>query len=772
MDEIVREFITECHESMQRYEGDLLALERDPSSRSALLPNIFRVVHSIKGACGFLGFGRLETLTHAGESLLSGLRDGRLEASPEAFAGLFRMGDAINALLGAIESGAGEGAADFAALGKELSALAAGTPLSAAPAASNAAGLAPAARVSVPAGAVGDESDWSRAAATGAERGSAPMLSEGMAASAAPEPTPAASAAASEPAPRIGDGPALAERSVRVDVGLLDKLMNLVGELVLVRNQVLQSTRQGGDTRLAAASQQLNLITTELQEGIVKTRMQPIRNVWSKFPRLVREVSLACGKQVRLDMEGEDTELDKGVMEAIKDPLTHILRNSIDHGIEGPEGRRAAGKPVEGRILLKAYQKDGQVNIEVGDDGAGIDVQKVALKALDRNLVPVDRLAKMSEHELAHLIFLPGFSTADKVTNVSGRGVGMDVVKTNVERIGGSVDIHNRPGRGLTLRIRIPLTLAIIPALIVETGGQRFAVPQINVVEIVRLKESLPGRGVEWIQGTPVHRLRGDLIPLVRLGLHLGLDRDGEDAALGRQERFMAVLQVENRPFGVLVEAVKDTQEILVKPLASHLKSIACFAGATIMGDGRAALILDVPGLAQGCRLTCEQEASAATSPAPAAARESNTRMLIVEVAGAGTLAIPLDHVERLEEIPPGAVESASGMEVVQSRGRIMPILRASRLLSLDSVREGAAQQRAGNLHVVACGDGDAVVGLVVERVLDIVDEPLELLLPAMRPGFRGSAILKGKTMDILELREFVRLALPRLAAEAKEVSA
>jgi two-component system, chemotaxis family, sensor kinase CheA len=728
MNDIVKEFIAECNEGMERFDADLLSLEKDSSARTALLPEIFRVVHSIKGACGFLGFPKLESLTHVGENLLSGLSEGKLSPHPEILSSLFRMGDAVRSILRNIETSSREGEPDFEELRKEMASLANGeTP-----------------------------KDWSRGATPETAAGSKP--SEPF-----PEGPTAQKETLKEPAAPSTD------RTVRVDVDLLDKLMNLVGELVLVRNQVLQWTRQSGDSRLGGAAQQLNLITTELQEGIVKTRMQPVKNVWSKFPRLVRELSIACGKQVRVEMEGEDTELDKSVLEAIKDPLTHVLRNSVDHGIETPDVRQAAGKIAEGRILLKAYQKDGQVNIEIGDDGAGIDPRKVSAKALEKGLVTVEALAKMSDHDLAQLIFLAGFSTAEKITHVSGRGVGMDVVKTNVERIGGSIDVLNVPGRGLTLKIKIPLTLAIIPALIVETSGQRFAVPQINVAEIVRLKESAPDRGIEWIHGTPVYRLRGELIPLIRLGKHLGLS-GGEPS--GGHERFMAVLQADNRSFGVLVDTVRDTQEILVKPLAKHLKSIVFFAGATIMGDGKVSLILDVPGLAQSCNLSREQDDSDAQAVIGADHGKAHSRLLVVEISDYGPMAIPLGQVSRLEEVPPESVKKMSGLEVVQSRGRIMPILRSADLLSLKSGTEDGPREtprQTGNLHVVACGEGEVVVGLVVERVLDIVDEPLALLLPAMRPGFRGSAIIMGTPMDIIDLHEFVRLTLPQLTKDAQE---
>ena len=402
---------------------------------------------------------------------------------------------------------------------------------------------------------------------------------------------------------------AVADSSIRVDVDLLDSLMRLVGELVLTRNQIVQHAGGLDDNGLVRASQRLNLIASELQEGVMKTRMQPIDHVWSKLTRVVRDLGVACGKSVRLEMEGRDTELDRTILEAVKDPLTHLVRNAVDHGIETPAARTAAGKPEQGVLLLRAFHAGGQVNIEIIDDGGGIDPAKVGAKALERGLVSADELSRMTERDVINMIFLPGFSTAGAVTNVSGRGVGMDVVKTNIENIGGSVDVSSAVGSGSTFRIKIPLTLAIIPALTVRCAGDRYAIPQVSLVELVRLGAAgdTVGKGIEYLSGAPVLRLRGNLLPLVHLGSELGVseglgtydDVAGGGAPERREATFIVVLQAEERQFGLVVDEVLDTEEIVVKPLSSQLKGLPAYAGATILGDGRVALILDALALAQ-----------------------------------------------------------------------------------------------------------------------------------------------------------------------------
>ena len=404
------------------------------------------------------------------------------------------------------------------------------------------------------------------------------------------------------------------DSTIRVDVGLLDKVMNLVGELVLARNQVLQFANRMKDTSFLAASQHLNLITTELQAGVMKTRMQPIGNIWSQFPRTVRDVALGCGKEVGIEMEGKETELDKTIIEAIKDPLTHLVRNSVDHGIELPEERVKAGKDRTGRLILRAFHEGGQVNIEISDDGAGLNVERLRKKAVERAVITAEQATRMTDREIFNLIFLPGFSTAEKVTNVSGRGVGMDVVKTNVEKIGGTVDLQSTPGRGTTVRVKIPLTLAIIPALVVTCGGDRYAIPQVSLLELVRLEADEVAKSIELVHGAPVYRLRGRLLPLVYLNQELKLAADARPAKEQDGAVNIVVLQADERQFGLVVDQINDTEEIVVKPLRKQLKTVKTFAGSSIMGDGKVALILDVLGLAQRASVVTETRDRASPS--------------------------------------------------------------------------------------------------------------------------------------------------------------
>src|SRR5208337_2241997 len=445
---------------------------------------------------------------------------------------------------------------------------------------------------------------------------------------------------------------AASDSSIRVDVGLLDKVMNLVGELVLARNQVLQFANRMKDTSFLAASQHLNLITTELQEGVMKTRMQPIGNIWGQFPRTVRDVALGCGKEVGIEMEGKETELDKTIIEAIKDPLTHLVRNSVDHGIELPEARVKAGKARVGRLILRAFHEGGQVNIEISDDGAGLSSDRIRKKAIERGVITAEQAARMTEREIFNLIFLPGFSTAEKVTNVSGRGVGMDVVKTNVEKIGGLVDLQSTLGRGTTVRVKIPLTLAIIPALVVTCAGERYAIPQVNLLELVRLEAEHATTAIEMVHGVPVYRLRGRLLPLVYLSRELKLVGKLDSAGSNDAAVNIVVLQADDRQFGLVVDEINDSEEIVVKPLRKQLKTVKTFAGSSIMGDGKVALILDVLGLAQRASVVTETRHRALTEKVTESAAMAGEKQTFLLFAGPddSRMAIPLSTLARLEE--------------------------------------------------------------------------------------------------------------------------
>ncbi|HET9059059.1 MAG TPA: chemotaxis protein CheA, partial [Acidimicrobiales bacterium] len=644
--EVIREFLMESHENLAQLDLDLVALEEAPDDPERLR-SIFRTVHTVKGVSGFLGFGALERVAHAGESLLAKVRDGELALDQSRTGALFELVDVFKAILADIEATGRERRRDDETLIARLVALSSPGDVAPAPAAAPAR-KAPAKRAPKNAALPASEPDEAGPLST-----PAPVV---------PAAAAAAPSVASEPAADVR-APVVSEANVRVDVGVLDEMMDLVGELVLARNQILQFVATQSESPLTAPTQRLNLITSELQERVMKTRMQPIMNVWSLFPRTVRDLALACGKQVRLEMDGQETELDRTIIEAVRDPLTHLVRNSVDHGIETPEARVAAGKPAQGRLLLRAFHEGGRVNIEVIDDGGGINLEKVRATAIERRLVTHEQAALLTERQVTDLLFMPGFSTAPEVTKVSGRGVGMDVVKTNIERIGGVIDLSSVPGQGTTVTIKIPLTLAIIPALIVTSAGQRYALPQVNLLELVRLDSDSDAR-VGRVGGAPVYRLRGRLLPLVDLSEQLG----GPPTSAGQTT--IVVVQADGQAFGLVVEDVQDTEEIVVKPLGDQLKGIAALAGVTIMGDGRVAVILDVAGLAHTIGLSHRGRAAqdrvgtGIDDEEEEKERDEDQALLLVRV-GKEQLAISQSSVDRIEEISADDIETAGSYPAV-----------------------------------------------------------------------------------------------------------
>jgi len=973
-DDIVKDFLVESFENLDQVDRDLISLEKEPSSRE-ILARIFRAIHTIKGTTGFLGFSRLESLAHAGENLLSRLRDGALALNSEITSALLATADAVREMLLAIEATGQDAGKDYQGLIETLSKLLESGPKAASsvsqgPArgaapvspvspsvetAPPSAASAPVSQASAPAGesesAKANKATSPVASETQPPRKTAPAAKAGPAKTAGGE-TPIGTLLQNsgrvteqqlasaldqqfEGDPRhVGEilveqglvqpcevlealqaqkearGSVLSSGNIRVDVGQLDKLMNLVGELVLARNQILQYSASQQDPAFLSTTQRLNLITTELQEGVMKTRMQPIDNVWNKFPRVVRDLAMSCGKQVRVEMEGKETELDKTLIEAIKDPLTHIVRNSVDHGIETPEKRVAVGKPAEGRLFLRAFHEGGQVNIEISDDGAGVNLGRVKQKAIERGLITPQQAGRMSEREALNLLFLPGFSTAEKVTNVSGRGVGMDVVKTNIEKIGGTVDIQSKLGQGTTLKIKIPLTLAIIPALVVTCAGDRYAIPQISLVELVRLEGDVARKGIESIHGAPVYRLRGNLLPLVHLTNELGFtephsiaddrrrsaadeadDRrldflsldfetaikahrawksklrdflggkgDFDEEEVGRNDKCVlgqwlyspgmkkyrylrelkrlesthtefhhqakqvivakrfreaeqaehelskleamsdevvslinslqtsasenaavniVVLQADDRQFGLVVDEVNDTEEIVVKALGTHLKGIATFAGATIMGDGKVALILDVVGLARRASVVSEARERALVEDKAARAGdhvEERQTLLLFQSPDDGRMAIPLSLVTRLEEFPCSMLEKTGSQEVVQYRGSILPLLRLSDLLlerrQQPRHRRSRTVDKDEKVQVVVYSDRERTLGLVVDRIVDIVEQSITLQQESGREWTKGSVVIQGRVTEVLDLEELIQHRAPRRSKKTKSAKA
>lgn len=807
--EIVKEFLVESYESLDELDQNLMALEDRPDDRERL-GSIFRTVHTIKGTSGFLALTKLERVAHVGENLLVKLRDGRLSLTHDIADGLLGMVDAIRAILANLEQSGNEGDADYEALILKLQELLHGTdpgaqltPPPATPATDTNATEpddTPPAQLETdteacdePTSDVDIETDPEPSAET--SESPSPDAQPTSAAEPVSEPvtdaSPPSASAAPTSNPNTSDPPAVsdqnapekqnpqpakettttastpnteeksasdnqanktvADATVRIDVELLDKLMNLVGELVLSRNEIVQFCSRLEDARMNAASQRLNLITTELQEGVMKTRMQPIRNAWSKLPRVVRDLSATLGKQVEVQMFGADTELDKTVLEAIKDPLTHIVRNSVDHGIESPEQRIAAGKPGLGTLSLRAFHEGGQVNIEIADDGGGINAERIREKAVEKGVVAADVSQEMSERELINLILLPGFSTAQKVTNVSGRGVGMDVVKTNIEQIGGTLDIQSVAGKGTTLRIKIPLTLAIVPALMVTVDGDHYAIPQVNLMELVRLSNDRVNDEIEYIHNVPVYRLRGNLLPLVYLDEELEVrerrkqDRRNEDINI-------VVLRADSELFGLVVDSITDTQEIVVKPLGQNLKAIPAYAGATIMGDGHVALILDVLGLAQKSHVLAQhRDRSVREKPTLAMSRSrEQEELLVVESHDGLRAAIRLSSVARLEEFPIKHVERAGAKSVVQYRGEILPLIDiAGGPLHCAPMSE----EDDTVISTVVFSQGEHNVGVVVGKIVDIV--PAEVSVDTKTQG--NSRIIKNRVTEMVDLQQVVQ---------------
>jgi two-component system, chemotaxis family, sensor kinase CheA len=741
--EMIREFLVESHENLSRLDQDLVELEKRPND-TGLLSSIFRTIHTIKGACGFLAFTILEAITHKAETLLSQLRDGQRQLTPGLVSLILETVDATRKVLSSIESSGKEGEETFEDLTERLR-LAAQLDQTQKDGAQKdepaPAPETPAVTAAVEAPAV------ETVAVPVAPAAHSPVQEQPQ-----PQPAEKEAVAKKEAGGKEEDGnrPSAADANIRVGVGLLDKLMDLVGELVLTRNQILQFNLEREDPALNATSQRLNLITTELQEGVMKTRMQPIGVIWNKLPRVVRDMAVALGKQIQLQMEGAETELDRTIIEAIKDPLVHLIRNACDHGIEPSDVRVRAGKTPKGTLSLRAYHEGGQVNIEIGDDGAGINIARVKQKAVENGLLRPEQADKLAEREALMLIFQPGFSTAQVVTNFSGRGVGMDVVKSHIEKIGGVVDLVSRLGEGATVKIRIPLTLAIIPGLVITSGGERFVIPQVSLLELIRLEGDQSGKHIEYVHGTPVYRRRGNLLPIAYLNEVLALSPPEQPEAVS-----MVVLQAEDRLFGLVVDGINDTQEIVVKPLGKQLKGLTLYAGATIMGDGRVALILDVLGIGQRSGVLAESFEQAHGSEHRKTNLEMEQQRLLLFRAGAfSRVAVPLSLVARLEEFPLSSIEHAGGHRVVQYRNQILPLVPLR-----DLLEPGFSDDRepADPVQVVVFNDGDSSVGMVVDEILDVTEEAITVRQESGRNGLIGSAVVGKQVTDFLDIQAVIR---------------
>jgi two-component system, chemotaxis family, sensor kinase CheA len=734
MDELTREFLIESQEGLDRMERCLTDLEERPQD-AGLIAEIFRSVHTIKGTTGFLGFKRLEKLAHSGENLLGLLREEKLVANAPTITGLLHLLDGLRSILKTIEAEESEGTGVDDVLIAQLEELQAPAKAKQPVHAKAAESAPPPQNAKPPATPISSAppADAPPPVEAAPPQASAP-------APATPAPDAAATPEAEAPKPRVQVSGA-AESSLRVDVAVLNRMMNLVGELVLTRNQVLQAT--SSDPNMTMLSRRLDMVTADLRESVMKARMQPVSNIFGKMPRIVRDLSQALGRKVRLQVEGQDTELDKSLLEAIKDPLTHAVRNSLDHGIEPPDVRIAAGKDPEGTLKLRAAQEGSHVLIEVSDDGAGMNADKIRAKAIEKGLITPDRAAHMAERELLQLVFLPGFSTAAAVTNVSGRGVGMDVVRTNVEKIGGKVELDSRVGKGTTVRLRIPLTLAIIPALIVRSVNQSFALPQGALSELVHVPPSQAATSIEWIEDAPLYRLRGKLLPLVFLDKLLVPGVEHKLAT--ERDNFIAVLDADGRRFGLVVDGLADPEEIVVKPLSAVLKDIGLYSGATVLGNADLALILDPGSIAQKAGVTMSRdEAVQAVGAGTEVDAAKNQEYLLVEAAGRQA-AVPLGDVLRIEQLPLSRIEYIGYRPVLNFEGQLLPVEDSGGVLAAVEGNPDA------QIIVVVCREGNRQVGIAVSHVLDVAGGG-ELFEAGSTNRAGGVTLLKNRVTGVVDL--------------------
>lgn len=717
MDDILKDFLAETSDQLDSVGAQLVQFEQDPGD-ARIIASIFRLVHTIKGTCGFLGLPRLANIAHSAETLLGKLRDGA-KATHERVSLILAAIDRIrvilaeleksatepdgsdNDLISAIEVEVGDDGRDFA---QDVDPMSVGMPA-----------LEASATV-IPAPPI-----------------PSPALDEP-----APPSQPAAKATAS------AAGPA----TIRVAVGALERIMALVSELVLTRNQLLEITRHSNDEALKNPLQHLSSLTTDLQDGVMRARMQPIGRLFSNLPRLVRELSAELDKKITVIAEGSDTELDRQLIELIRDPLTHMVRNCADHGIEAPEARRAAGKPESGTIRVRASHETGHITIEISDDGRGLDVDRIRAKAIALGLATEDEISRMTNDALCRFIFAPGFSTAARVTSVSGRGVGMDVVRENIESIGGTISLSTTVGHGTSFSLKIPLTLAIAPALIIESRSHRFALPQHAVVEAVGVSED--GARIDNVQGAHVLRLRDQVLPIADLGMFLGLDNC--PASLNA-DQLVVVMRVGSLNFGVIVDGVCDVQEIVVKPLGPSLSKLTTFSGNTILGDGSVVLILDPPGLAKMIGLDNSNEFSVAPSQAPFVLPVEPMRLVVFRVGPGALKAAPLSIISRIESVRSEDIFVTDGMRVMNHQGRLMPLISPA-----DNV---TPTMPGGVQPVLVIGVGGEPMGLLVSEIVDIIEEQLEIEIAGESASVIGSTTILGEPAEILDIAYFMRLARP-----------
>ncbi len=774
--ELLQVYLDEAREHLSGIEGDLLELETTGAPDPDLVNKVFRAVHSVKGGAGFFGLESIKTLSHAMENVLGQMRKSELAATPEVIGVLLKSADSLVRML---DNPAASNQTDVTGFTRELESMSLPT-----------APLLAVERTESADTHTTTANTREDAASAAAPAPSTSTTTKPLAAPSAvsnPLGTSPNESASLPEQPRHKPAPTAGETSIRVQVGILDRLMTLAGELVLTRNQLLES-HETNSKRGTDATQRIDHITTELQDAIMSTRMQSIGMVFQKFRRVVRDLASSLGKEVDLTIEGEEVELDRSIIEAIGDPLTHLVRNSLDHGIERPEIRLAQNKPRRGTLRLSAFHKAGQVIIEIADDGAGIDPAKVRAKALEKGLCTKDQLASMSENAIVKLIFRPGFSTATEVTEVSGRGVGMDVVHSNLSRLGGVVDVQSAVGAGSLMRIKLPLTLAIIPCLLVAEEGEIFAIPQASLIELHRIPAQDARQRVRKFGDVLVLHLRGELIPLIRLRDVLGIpsrtfateadtraldqretgfDRRQEPSSGDAERRRdadrrhshrgavnIAIVAAGDFRYGIMVENLLDSLEIVVKPLGRHLRHCDSYAGATILGDGRLALILDVVSMARRLQSADGNEALASAKAAAPKTVDSTDRMtlILVENSGDELMAIPLGLIERIERLRRDDMQHVGGRRTLTYRGHSLPLLAVEEVVQIKPCRDQAS------VYAVVYRSHEREVGLIVSDLIDIIDSSAELdELTHRQPGVFGSLLVDGRVTLLLDIHGIAR---------------
>ncbi len=818
-DEILQGFIEESLEHLADIENDLLTVEEAGADIDVELVNkVFRAAHSIKGGAGFMGLTVIQDLAHVTENVLGLIRSEKLVPTPAIVNVLLLASDELQHLIENIED---SNKVDISQHVTALDAIYEGREVPPVQPARQEEKTAP----------VPDDEDQVQSA-TPTETVSSPP--ESITDQEVPDLPPAQETGMDgqkeESAPLISpSSPSIAEKtdkkaahrqvetSIRVTISLLDQLMNLAGELVLSRNQLLQAIISGEIHNVEAVGQRVDLVTSELQEAIMLTRMQPIGNVFNKFPRVVRDLSKMLAKQMDLTIVGKDVELDKTILEAINDPLTHLIRNSVDHGVETPDIRISNGKDPKGLIILKAYHEAGQVVIEISDDGKGLDGDALAESAVSKGLITAEQAKSMSDKERINLILIPGFSMAKKVTDVSGRGVGMDVVKTNLDQLGGSIEIESEVGRGTTISIKLPLTLAIIPCQIVMTGGERYAIPQVNLEELLRIPASAVQDKIERVGNAEVVRLRGNLLPLIRLSDVLGIPRtyyepikstlepdqrqqiadrrskhsplfaedsnnsdingqineneNSQDQQDGRETRErrqspasalnIVVVSTGVMKYGIVVDRLHDSEEIVIKPIGRHLQQCRGYAGATIMGDGRIALILDVNNISRMAGLTSLEGSQRANDLAKISQNDINKKkdkqtLFTFSSAEKERFAVPLNQVERIEKIKITDIEEMGGKRIMHYRGGSLP------LISIDEVAMVQPPADQDNLLVIVFTLAGKDIGLLATGSVDAIEVAAVIDESTLKQtGIMGSTIIEGKTTMLVDIYELVQTLNP-----------